>query len=68
MPQKDIMSEYRACNEKNNKKMSLKEEKMQDKVKIIKGYVNYIFMRKFQRFKYSWRLERVKGILKYSLS
>lgn len=48
--------------------MSLKEEKMQDKVKIIKGYVNYIFMRKFQRFKYSWRLERVKGILKYSLS
>lgn len=53
MPQKDIMSEYRACNEKNNKKMSLKEEKMQDKVKIIKGYVNYIFMRKFQRFKYS---------------
>lgn len=48
--------------------MSLKEEKMQDKVKIIKGYVNYIFMRKFSRFKYSWRLEKVKGILKYSLS
>lgn len=53
---------------KSNKKMSLKEEKMQDKVKIIKGYVNYIFMRKFSRFKYSWRLEKVKGILKYSLS
>lgn len=40
--------------------MSLKEEKVQDKVKIIKGYVNYIFMRKFQRSKYAWRLEKSK--------